>query len=89
LSALPGVPRQNLSASTPFTARERRGRVSPINRCWVRKHLLPRWGKLKAGAISRADVRAAMIMIEAPILANQVLAAASAIFSWTIRQSSP
>jgi hypothetical protein len=27
-----------------------------------------------------------MIRIEAPILANQVLAAASAIFSWAIRQ---
>jgi integrase len=53
---------------------------------WVRKHLLPRWGKLKASAITRADVRAAMIRIEAPILANQVLAAASAIFSWAIKQ---
>jgi integrase len=57
-----------------------------MNRYWVRKHLLPRWGKLKAGAITRADVRAAMIRIEAPILTNQVLAAASAIFSWAIRQ---
>ena len=52
----------------------------------MRRHLLPSWGKLKASAITRADVRAMMIRIEAPIVANQVLAAASAIFSWAIRQ---
>ncbi len=52
----------------------------------VRRHLLPRWGKLKATAITRADVRAMMIRIDAPIVANQTLAAASAIFSWAIRQ---
>jgi hypothetical protein len=37
----------------------------------VARHLLPKWGKLKATAISRADVRAMMIRIEAPIVANQ------------------
>jgi integrase len=52
----------------------------------VERHLLPRWGKLKASAVTRADVRAAMIRIEAPIVANQVLASASAIFSWAVRQ---
>ena len=52
----------------------------------VRRHLLPRWGKIKASAITRADVRAVMIRIEAPIVANLTLAAASAIFSWAIRQ---
>ena len=52
----------------------------------VRKHLLPRWGHLKAAAITRADVRALMLRIEAPIVANQALVAASAIFSWAIRQ---
>jgi hypothetical protein len=52
----------------------------------VRRHLLPRWGKMKATAITRADVRAVKIRIEAPIVANQTLAAASAIFSWAIRQ---
>ena len=52
----------------------------------VARHLLPRWGKLKASAITRADVGAMMLRIEAPIVANQVLAAASAIFSWAIRQ---
>ena len=52
----------------------------------VARHLLPRWGKLKATAIIRADVRAVMIRIDAPIVANQTLAAASAIFSWAIKQ---
>jgi integrase len=52
----------------------------------VRKHLLPRWGKLDIGSIRRADVKAAITAIAAPVLANQVLAAASAIFSWAVRQ---
>ena len=50
------------------------------------QHLLPRWGKLKAHAITRADVRAVMLRIDAPIVANQVLASASAIFSWAMKQ---
>ena len=33
----------------------------------MRRHLLPRWGKLKANAITRADVRAMMVRIDAPI----------------------
>jgi integrase len=52
----------------------------------VRRYVLPRWGKLQASAITRADVRALMAGIAAPALANQVLAAVSAIFSWAIRQ---
>jgi integrase len=52
----------------------------------VRRYLLPRWGKLQAASIARADVRAIMASIEAPALANQVLAAASAIFSWALKQ---
>jgi integrase len=52
----------------------------------VRKHLMPRWGKLDLGGIRRADVKAAIAAIAAPILANQVLAAASAIFTWAVRQ---
>jgi integrase len=52
----------------------------------ARKYLLPRWGKLSAAAITRADARAMMTSIEAPVLANQVLAAASAIFMWAIKQ---
>jgi Arm DNA-binding domain len=47
----------------------------------VARYLLSRWGKIKASAITRTDVRAVMArMSEAPITANQVLASASAIF---------
>lgn len=52
----------------------------------VRKNLLPRWAKLQAADISRSDVKAMMARIDAPITANQVLAAASAIFAWAIRE---
>src|SRR6516225_9145168 len=52
----------------------------------VRRYLLPRWARLDIGNIKRADVKAAMAVIAAPVLANQVLAAASAIFSWAVRQ---
>ena len=52
----------------------------------IRRHALPRWGKLQAASISRADVRAMMSRIEAPVLANQVLAAVSAVFSWAVKQ---
>jgi integrase len=52
----------------------------------VRRNLLPYWGKLKAADISRVDVKAMMARIEAPVLANQTLAAASAIFAWAIRE---
>jgi hypothetical protein len=36
----------------------------------VARHLLPRWGKMKANVIRRADVRAVMARIEAPIVAD-------------------
>jgi len=52
----------------------------------VGRYLLPRWAKLDIGNIRRADVKAAIAAIAAPVLANQVLAAASAIFSWAMRQ---
>jgi integrase len=52
----------------------------------VDRHLIPRWGHVRAKEITRANVRAAIGAIKAPILANQVLAAASAIFSWGVRQ---
>ena len=47
----------------------------------VRRHLLPRWGKLQAVSITRSDVKSMVARIEAPVVANQTLAAASAIFS--------
>jgi integrase len=52
----------------------------------VARYLLPKWGKLKATDVQRKDVRAALDRIEAPILSNQVLASASAIFSWAVEQ---
>jgi integrase len=52
----------------------------------VRRYLLPRWAMLDIGSIKRADVKAAIAAIEAPILANHVLAAASAVFNWAVRQ---
>ncbi len=52
----------------------------------VRRHALPRWSKLQAGSITRADVKQMMARIEAPIVANQTLAAVSAIFSWGMKE---
>src|SRR2546430_4797303 len=52
----------------------------------VQRYVLPKWGKLQASSITRGDVRTMMTRIEAPVLANQVLAAASAIFSWAAKQ---
>jgi Arm DNA-binding domain len=52
----------------------------------VRKHLLPSWGKLLASAVTRSDVKAMMARVKAPIVANQTLAAAGAIFTWAIRE---
>src|SRR5262249_11954767 len=52
----------------------------------VRRYLLSRWAKLDIGSIKRADVKAAIATIDAPVLANHVLAAASAVFSWAVRQ---
>jgi integrase len=51
----------------------------------IRRHVLPHWGKLRAGDITRSDVRRLFAGIAAPILANQVLAAAGAVFSWAIK----
>jgi integrase len=52
----------------------------------VRRHAIPRWGKLQAASITRGDVKTMMARIEAPIVANQTLAAISAVFSWGIRE---
>jgi integrase len=52
----------------------------------IRRYALPRWGKLQASTITRADARTLVERIEAPVLANQVLAAISAVFSWATKQ---
>jgi integrase len=68
-------------------------RAKKKNKSWqqadalVRRYLLPVWGGLNANTITRADVRTMMgKMSDAPILANQVLACASAVFSWATKQ---
>jgi len=55
-------------------------------RTLVERYVLPRWAKLKPDQITRSDVKALLATIDAPVLANQVLASASAIFTWAIRQ---
>jgi integrase len=52
----------------------------------IRRFALPRWGKLQAASITRGDVKAMMARIEAPIVANQTLAAVSAVFTWGERE---
>jgi integrase len=52
----------------------------------VRRYVLPRWGKLQATTISRADVKALMASIEAPVLCNTIVNATSAIFTWGLRE---
>lgn len=52
----------------------------------VKRYLLPRWGNLQASEIARADVKAMMARTAAPILANQVLATASAVFAFGIKE---
>jgi integrase len=52
----------------------------------VRRFALPRWGRLPAGSVTRADVKQMMAHIEAPIVGNQTLAAVSAVFSWGVKE---
>jgi integrase len=52
----------------------------------IQRHVLPRWGKLQASSITRGDVKQMMAKIEAPIAANQTLAAISAVFTWAMKE---
>jgi integrase len=52
----------------------------------VRRHAIARWGKLQASSITRGDVKQMMVRIHSPSVANQTLAAVSAIFSWGMKQ---
>lgn len=52
----------------------------------IRRNALPRWGKLQASSITRSGVKALMARIEAPIVANQTLAAVSAVFTWGVTE---
>jgi integrase len=63
-----------------------------VNRSWrqadalIRRYVFPRWGKLQASVITRADVKQLMARIAAPIAANQTLAAISAVFTWAVKE---
>jgi integrase len=52
----------------------------------IRRFAIPKWGKLQASAITRGDIKQMMTRIVAPVLANNTLAAVSAIFSWGIKE---
>jgi integrase len=52
----------------------------------VQNHLLPQWAKLSASAITRADIKAMRARLDERPIANQVQAAASAIFSWAMAE---
>jgi integrase len=65
---------------------KQRNRSWPQARALIERFALPRWGKLQVGAITRADIKALMRRIEAPIVANQTLAALSAMFSWGVKE---
>jgi integrase len=52
----------------------------------IKRYVLPRLGKLKAQAISRAQIKELFGAIDRPVLANQVLAAISAVFTWGEKQ---
>jgi integrase len=52
----------------------------------IRRFAIPKWGKLQASSITRGDIKAMMTRIVAPVLANNTLAAVSAIYSWGIKE---
>jgi integrase len=52
----------------------------------VDHYMLPRWRKLSATAVMRQDVKALLARINSPSVQTQVLASASAIFSWAIKE---
>jgi integrase len=63
----------------------RRNKSWAQGRSLIERYVFPRWGKLDAKSIARPDAKALAGSIDAPVLANQVLAATSAIFSWAIK----
>jgi integrase len=52
----------------------------------VTRYALPVLGKLKPNDIARKDVRQLVEKVAAPVLANQVLAAVSAVFNWALKR---
>src|SRR4029078_9715531 len=52
----------------------------------LKRHVIPRLGKLASADISRGDIKTTMRGIAAPISANQALAHCSAVFAWAIKE---
>jgi integrase len=53
----------------------------------IDRYVLPHWAKLRPAEIKRADVTRILARLDdTPALANQVLAAVSAMFSWLVKQ---
>jgi integrase len=52
----------------------------------IKRHVIPRIGKLLIGDIKKADIKVMMRKIDAPISANQALAFTSAVFAWAVKQ---
>jgi integrase len=53
----------------------------------IDRYILPHWAKLRPAEIKRADVTKILARLDdTPVLANQVLSAVSAVFSWLIKQ---
>jgi integrase len=51
----------------------------------IRSHAIPKWGKLQVSAINRRDIKQMMEKLgDKAVLANQALAAVSAIFTWAV-----
>ena len=65
--------------------------ASKRNKSWkqtdaiIKRSLLPRWGRLKVRAITRAEVRSLIGGIAAPAAADAALAAASQVFSFGVQ----
>jgi hypothetical protein len=86
--------RASRSAATfaELAARDVNEHAKLKNKSWkqadalVARNLVPRWGKLPASTITTADVKAMMTRCASLTVANQTLTAASAIFTWAIKE---
>lgn len=52
----------------------------------LKRHVLPKLGRMAAAEITRADVKSMFRRINSPTSANLALASASAVFAWAIRE---
>jgi integrase len=51
----------------------------------IKRNVLPQMGRREITTISRADIRKLLARIKAPSVANQTLAAVSAVFTWAVK----